>query len=296
MVGIAQMVEHLVVVQDVAGSSPVTHPEGSAPDLSRRSGADPFFDSTQGRRRTPGAARPVRRRPVRPGRRRRPRSGCRRRACRVPPAQRRGGGGAPRTRPGRGRRHRTTRAGPPGPVSAGVPEGDQPLPAAGDDELVERRPHPTDRRARHLVLTAEGTGVRARLLELLAEGSPLAGLGPEGRRALQELLEKKAGRPTEPTNLDHAAGSKASAGRDGALESRRRTAVAAGPGAGPPRRSRGPPSRSSWTGPVRGHASLLLMSRRSRRAARPGAPTLRGPVAWSAAPRTGPPRRVPVVP
>lgn len=29
MVGIAQLVEHLVVVQDVAGSSPVTHPEES---------------------------------------------------------------------------------------------------------------------------------------------------------------------------------------------------------------------------------------------------------------------------
>jgi hypothetical protein len=27
MVGVAQMVEHLVVVQDVAGSSPVTHPK-----------------------------------------------------------------------------------------------------------------------------------------------------------------------------------------------------------------------------------------------------------------------------
>ena len=30
MVGIAQLVEHLVVVQDVAGSSPVTHPKNSA--------------------------------------------------------------------------------------------------------------------------------------------------------------------------------------------------------------------------------------------------------------------------
>ena len=29
MVGIAQLVEHLVVVQDVAGSSPVTHPTPS---------------------------------------------------------------------------------------------------------------------------------------------------------------------------------------------------------------------------------------------------------------------------
>ena len=28
MVGVAQLVEHLVVVQDVAGSSPVTHPKG----------------------------------------------------------------------------------------------------------------------------------------------------------------------------------------------------------------------------------------------------------------------------
>ena len=30
MVGIAQLVEHLVVVQDVAGSSPVTHPKREA--------------------------------------------------------------------------------------------------------------------------------------------------------------------------------------------------------------------------------------------------------------------------
>ena len=28
MVGVAQLVEHLVVVQEVAGSSPVTHPKG----------------------------------------------------------------------------------------------------------------------------------------------------------------------------------------------------------------------------------------------------------------------------
>ena len=31
MVGVAQLVEHLVVVQDVAGSSPVTHPTGALP-------------------------------------------------------------------------------------------------------------------------------------------------------------------------------------------------------------------------------------------------------------------------
>ena len=33
MVGVAQLVEHLVVVQDVAGSSPVTHPK-SGPSMS----------------------------------------------------------------------------------------------------------------------------------------------------------------------------------------------------------------------------------------------------------------------
>jgi len=31
MVGVAQLVEHLVVVQDVAGSSPVTHPTAQPP-------------------------------------------------------------------------------------------------------------------------------------------------------------------------------------------------------------------------------------------------------------------------
>jgi hypothetical protein len=30
MVGVAQLVEHLVVVQDVAGSTPVTHPRGTS--------------------------------------------------------------------------------------------------------------------------------------------------------------------------------------------------------------------------------------------------------------------------
>ena len=31
--GVAQLVEHLVVVQDVAGSSPVTHPNNKDPGL-----------------------------------------------------------------------------------------------------------------------------------------------------------------------------------------------------------------------------------------------------------------------
>lgn len=61
--------------------------------------------------------------------------------------------------------------------------------------LVERRPHPTDRRAKRLVLTDEGTALRERLLELLARDSPLAGLAAEQQRALQELLEQTVVRP-----------------------------------------------------------------------------------------------------
>lgn len=56
--------------------------------------------------------------------------------------------------------------------------------------LVERHPHPTDRRAKHLVLTAEGTALRGRLLELLAVGSPLSGLTPQEQRLLHGLLEQ----------------------------------------------------------------------------------------------------------
>ena len=37
MVGVAQLVEHLVVVQDVAGSSPVTHPRGRTRRIGERS-------------------------------------------------------------------------------------------------------------------------------------------------------------------------------------------------------------------------------------------------------------------
>ena len=36
MVGIAQLVEHLVVVQDVAGSNPVTHPRWGRCELSTK--------------------------------------------------------------------------------------------------------------------------------------------------------------------------------------------------------------------------------------------------------------------
>ncbi|MFC7304407.1 MarR family winged helix-turn-helix transcriptional regulator [Streptomyces monticola] len=57
-------------------------------------------------------------------------------------------------------------------------------------DLIERRPHPTDRRARQLVLTAKGGALRERLLELLSGESPLAALTPRQRRTLHELLQR----------------------------------------------------------------------------------------------------------
>ncbi|KOU78580.1 MarR family transcriptional regulator [Streptomyces cinnamoneus] len=56
--------------------------------------------------------------------------------------------------------------------------------------LIERHPHPTDRRAKHLVLTPEGTALRGRLLELLHADSPLSGLTPEEQHVLHGLLER----------------------------------------------------------------------------------------------------------
>ncbi|MFF1821573.1 MarR family winged helix-turn-helix transcriptional regulator [Kribbella sp. NPDC058245] len=56
--------------------------------------------------------------------------------------------------------------------------------------LIERRPHPTDRRARHLVLTPRGTALRAELLELLAEESPLGALSGDEQAQLQKLLDR----------------------------------------------------------------------------------------------------------
>jgi MarR family transcriptional regulator, organic hydroperoxide resistance regulator len=61
--------------------------------------------------------------------------------------------------------------------------------------LIERHAHPADRRAKQLVLTAEGIALRERLLELLTRDSPLAGLGPQQQRALQRLLEQAITRP-----------------------------------------------------------------------------------------------------
>jgi DNA-binding MarR family transcriptional regulator len=56
--------------------------------------------------------------------------------------------------------------------------------------MLERRPHPSDRRAKQLVLTPVGTEQRARLLELLSEESPLAGLTQEEQGVLHDLLQR----------------------------------------------------------------------------------------------------------
>ena len=60
--------------------------------------------------------------------------------------------------------------------------------------LIERRPHPTDRRAKQLVLTPEGTEQRARVLKVLAEEPLFAGLTQDEQDALQDLLKRALSR------------------------------------------------------------------------------------------------------
>ncbi len=55
--------------------------------------------------------------------------------------------------------------------------------------LVERRPHPTDGRARVLHLTKRGRELRARLLADIAATTPLRRLDPTQQRQLLELLQ-----------------------------------------------------------------------------------------------------------
>jgi DNA-binding MarR family transcriptional regulator len=57
--------------------------------------------------------------------------------------------------------------------------------------LAERQPHPTDRRVRTIVLTAEGRARRKRALELLSKPpSAFAALTPAEQRQLRDLLAK----------------------------------------------------------------------------------------------------------
>lgn len=55
--------------------------------------------------------------------------------------------------------------------------------------LVERRPHPTDGRARVLVLTAHGHDLRRRLMADIAASTPLRSLNPAQQRQLLQLLQ-----------------------------------------------------------------------------------------------------------
>lgn len=61
--------------------------------------------------------------------------------------------------------------------------------------LIERRPHPSDRRAKQLVLTTEGVALRERLLGILGEDSPLAALSQKEQGALRDLLQRAISRP-----------------------------------------------------------------------------------------------------
>jgi DNA-binding MarR family transcriptional regulator len=61
--------------------------------------------------------------------------------------------------------------------------------------LLERRPHPTDRRAKQLILTPEGARRQERLLEsLTAEELLLTGLTQQEQDTLQDLLQRALSR------------------------------------------------------------------------------------------------------
>jgi DNA-binding MarR family transcriptional regulator len=57
-------------------------------------------------------------------------------------------------------------------------------------KLIERRPHPTDRRAKQLVLTDEGTALRGKVVEAVSREPVFPGLGPEQLKALEGLLRQ----------------------------------------------------------------------------------------------------------
>ena len=61
-----------------------------------------------------------------------------------------------------------------------------------EEGLVERRPHPTDRRVRTLWLTTAGWGVVERVLVINAEvrEEACAGLAPKARQALRQALDQ----------------------------------------------------------------------------------------------------------
>jgi DNA-binding MarR family transcriptional regulator len=72
-----------------------------------------------------------------------------------------------------------------------------------DRGLIERRPHPTDRRVKSLALTDEGRRVRDQILvDLWTTVPSIDGLTAAERRELRHLLEKSAGAPTAGDPVD----------------------------------------------------------------------------------------------
>ncbi|GHF02093.1 hypothetical protein GCM10017786_39110 [Amycolatopsis deserti] len=59
-----------------------------------------------------------------------------------------------------------------------------------DQGLVRRRPHPTDRRAKEIVLTDAGVQARSGVLERLNRTSPLVSLDRDRQESLVELLRE----------------------------------------------------------------------------------------------------------
>ncbi|MFJ3019450.1 MarR family winged helix-turn-helix transcriptional regulator [Streptomyces tendae] len=59
-----------------------------------------------------------------------------------------------------------------------------------DQGLIERRPHPTDRRAKQIHLTLEGAEQRDKLLTLLREEPLSTGLTEQEQDVLQGLLQR----------------------------------------------------------------------------------------------------------
>jgi MarR family transcriptional regulator, organic hydroperoxide resistance regulator len=71
--------------------------------------------------------------------------------------------------------------------------------------LVERRPHPTDRRAKQIVLTPAGERRRTEVIERLGAQSPLTTLSPDQQESLRDLLRALVTEPdAELTSSDRA--------------------------------------------------------------------------------------------
>jgi len=62
-------------------------------------------------------------------------------------------------------------------------------------KLIERRPHPTDRRAKQLALTPEGAELREKLLSVLRAQPLLTGLSQQDQDTLKELLQQALAGP-----------------------------------------------------------------------------------------------------